>query len=557
VDVPKAFLRNAPWVSIAILLHVLLITVMSVFYFTSNGVGKKEEPLLLSAVRGTTSAPAPIEELQPLLDRSAIPVLTPEEEGPTIAEENYVPDAAPGFKGEITDETDVTKEAGHFNPDPDALTTLPSGATGATPIGVGKEGHYGNETSPYASRKLGGGGRGVGGPGGPGGNGQGGTYTKPDVAVLAALAWLKAHQSPDGHWDADAFSTMCVKNTCDGPGNSVHDVGVTGLALLCFLGAGYTHADESGPFVSTVKNGLKYLLEAQDQDGCFGPRSGTQFLYNHACAALAMTEAYGMTQAKVLHDPAQRGIWFIQRAQNPYGAWRYAYPPDGDNDTSVTGWMVMVLKSGKLSQLEVDSSAIENALTWIEQMTDTNTGRTGYTSTGGLPSRISTRMQAFPAERSEAMTAVGVLCRIFAGHTLKGDPAIDKGAELLARTLPTWRTDTGDLDFYYWYYGTLAMHQVGGPRWSAERSDESGDPRPPATGSERGRVRVLGPARRLVDRGRTGVLDGAQLPLHGGLSPLSPRVRYVGARLAIVLGGSPRPAPRRRWAGGTIDSRPC
>jgi hypothetical protein len=451
-------------VSIAILLHVLLITVMSVFYFTSQRPEKKEQPLLLSAVRAVQSAPAPIDEVEPVLDRSAIPVLTPEEEGPTIAEENYVPDAAPGFKGEITDETDVTKEAGHFNPDENALSELPSGAPGGTSIGVGKEGHQGIATSPYAGRKPGPGGPGGGGPGGKGGNGPGGT-TRAEVAVDSALAWLKVHQSPDGHWDADGFSQMCVKNTCDGPGGSLHDVGVTGLAMLCFLGAGYTHADQSGPFVSTMKNGLRYLLSVQDADGCFGPRSGTQFLYDHACAALAMAEAYGMTQAKVLRGPAQAGIWFIQRAQNPYGAWRYAYPPDGDNDTSVTGWMVMVLKSGKLSGLDVDSSAITNALTWIEQMTDTNTGRTGYVSTGGLPSRTSTRMQQFPAERSESMTAVGVLCRIFAGHTMKDDPSIEKGADLMVRMLPTWRPDTGDLDFYYWYYGTLAMHQVGGARW--------------------------------------------------------------------------------------------
>ncbi len=296
--------------------------------------------------------------------------------------------------------------------------------------------------------------------------------------------WLQKHQSPDGHWDADGFSEMCAKNTCDGPGSSVHDVGITGLALLCFLGAGYTHGDDGGPFKNTVKNGLKYLMGAQDADGCFGARSSTQFLYNHACAALAMAEAYGMTQAKVLHDPAQKGIWFVQRAQNPYNAWRYSYPPDGDNDTSVTGWMVMVLKSGKLSSLEVDQAAIPNAMNWIDQMTDGTTGRTGYASTGGPPSRTTTRMSEFPAERSESMTAVGLLCRVFAGRSLKQDPLIERGADLLVRMLPTWKTNTGDVDFYYWYYGTLAMHQVGGPRWdrwneaikSAVLDHQRGDP---------------------------------------------------------------------------------
>jgi hypothetical protein len=65
------------------------------------------------------------------------------------------------------------------------------------------------------------------------------------------------------------------------------------------------------------------------------------------------------------------------------------------------------------------------------------------------------------------MTAVGVLSRIFAGHTIDDDPLIDAGADLMAARLPRW-DDTGGvsfIDYYYWYYGTLAMFQVGGPRW--------------------------------------------------------------------------------------------
>jgi len=35
-----------------------------------------------------------------------------------------------------------------------------------------------------------------------------------------------------------------------------------------------------------------------------------------------------------------------------------------------------------------------------------------------------------------------------------------KGAELLLAQPPKW--DPPFIDFYYWYYGTLAMYQVGG-----------------------------------------------------------------------------------------------
>ncbi len=303
VDILRGFIRNAPWLSMAILIHVLLIAIFSVIYIASHKQEEKDQVMQVSTAR-TPVLPPPIEEVPEIIDRDSVPVLTEEEEGPVNPDENYIPDAAPGRQGEITPETDLDKDPGIFNPDPEALANLPSGATGGTPIGVGKEGHYGNATSAYASRFAGGGGKGGGGFGQGGGGGKGGK--KQDDAVLSALLWLKNHQSPDGRWDADGFSDQCKKNTCDGPGSSVHDVGMTGLALLCFLGAGYTH-EQSGPFKNTVKDGLKYLMEVQDEDGCFGPRSGTQFLYNHACAALAMAEAYGMTDGQAVPRSGAEG----------------------------------------------------------------------------------------------------------------------------------------------------------------------------------------------------------------------------------------------------------
>jgi hypothetical protein len=218
------------------------------------------------------------------------------------------------------------------------------------------------------------------------------------------------------------------------------------------LGAGETH--ESGPFKNTVKDGLKFLLSVQDEDGCFGERVGQHFLYNHACAALAMAEAYGMSTAKAWKEPAQKGINFVLSAQNPYSAWRYAAPGDGDNDTSVTGWMMMVLKSGIMSGLQVDHTAFDNALIFVDEVTDPATGRTGYTAAGQPPSRMPSMMERFPAERSEALTAVGMVARIFGGHTLDTDPMISKGADLLINKPPIWDPNGGTIDFYYWYYAT-------------------------------------------------------------------------------------------------------
>ena len=88
-----------------------------------------------------------------------------------------------------------------------------------------------------------------------------------DEALADGLAWLARHQSPDGGWDADGFHQRCGTTgleVCDGKGRSIHDVGVTGLALLAFQGAG--HSALEGPYRDTVRRGLVWLAAQQDPD---------------------------------------------------------------------------------------------------------------------------------------------------------------------------------------------------------------------------------------------------------------------------------------------------
>jgi hypothetical protein len=460
----RTCVRNSPWVAIAVMLHVLLLAIFSVLYFT-RGERREPEHEFGIAIAQPEPVLAPIDELDvPKLDRDALPVIADAIPGPVYDGPDVDLTALPGAPGETSVVTNPDGAPGDYNPDPEALPELSSGDPGGTPIGVDHIGHRGLRTSAFSTRKLGPGGPGGGGPGNGGTHGPGGAPPeRMKTSTLAALRWLARHQSPDGSWDSDGFAAQCKNGECGGAGSSANDAGLTGLALLCFLGADFTPSKPS-EFRQNVADAIRYLCSVQDSDGCFGPRIGHVFLYNHACAALAMAEAYGMTNLPLLREPAQRGVNFVHKAQNPYGAWRYSYPPDGDNDTSVTGWMVMVLKSAKLSRITIDDQALQNALNWIDQMTDPATGRTGYTDSGGLSSRLTELMARFPAERSEAMTAVGVLTRILAGRT-QDDPMIERGADLLAAKLPQWDEASGAIDFYYWYYGSLAMFQVGGAHW--------------------------------------------------------------------------------------------
>jgi hypothetical protein len=294
---------------------------------------------------------------------------------------------------------------------------------------------------------------------------QGLGHTLPFVNM--GLEWLKNHQSVEGYWDCDGFEAECKLNKCGGAGHALHDPGVTGLALLAFLGAGETN--RTGHYKDTVRRGLRYLKQIQDPEGCFGPRTTNRFTYSHAIAALAMTEAYGLTGSPLFRKSAQRGIDFIIKCQNPYMAWRYGVRPQ-DNDTSVTGWMVMALKSAKMAGLRVPEEGFAGARAWIEKATEPEYGKVGYTARGTGPARPQDIMDRFPANKSEAMTAVGVLTRIFLGEDPKRSEMIRKGVELCVKVLPEWNEADGSIDMYYWYYGSLALFQVGGEPWKAWNS---------------------------------------------------------------------------------------
>jgi hypothetical protein len=453
----REWVSASPWLTISVLLHVIALSLLAVIYLHDKPAAESQSPLTLGLTRPTyellePEPPRPIDfdRPVPLLDKRPTP-------DPDV---KYIDDALPVPKGEyFADSVDTSLPPGPVNWDPNAIPNLPSLDTGGSSIGVQGPGHFGERPSIRSGTGRGKSGKG-GGPGDPRGGGRPPEEPIVTTETIAALQWLANHQSPDGRWDCDGFDAQCRKNRCDGRGESTYDVGVTGLSLLCFLGAGFTH--QQGPFKKTVKDGLLWLKSVQDEDGIFGGKSSQHYQYNHACAALAMVEAWGMTGATPFREPAQKGVAWVLRSQNPYRAWRYG-AADGDNDSSVTGWMTMVLKSAAMAGLDLEHVALDHAANFIDEMTD-DAGRTGYQTRGGLPARVEgPAMTKFPSEKSESLTAVGLLVRIFDGRTAGSDDKIMKGADLLAAKPPAW--DGGSVDFYYWYYGTLALFQVGGPRW--------------------------------------------------------------------------------------------
>ncbi len=284
-------------------------------------------------------------------------------------------------------------------------------------------------------------------------------------ALEAGLFWLATHQDESGKWDADEFMKHDTKGApCDGAGNPTHDVGATGLAMLAMLGGGSTL--RSGPHRDNLKRAATWLRQQQGDNGLFGTNSSNDFIYGHAIATYAMCEAYGLSKMKVLKQAAQKGLNYLEMHRNPYSVWRYQ-PRDGDNDTSVTAWCLMALKSGKDFGLEVNPNALKLGLAYLDEVTEPD-GRCGYTRRGERSSRnTGEHAKRFPADRTEALTAAGLLCRFFLGQNPREHKIMVAAANRLLKQPPKWDPDAGTIDQYYWYFGTYAMYQVGGKHWRA------------------------------------------------------------------------------------------
>ncbi|MGK0302811.1 MAG: hypothetical protein ACI89X_003697 [Planctomycetota bacterium] len=281
------------------------------------------------------------------------------------------------------------------------------------------------------------------------------------LAIETSLQWLSKHQDDDGHWDCDGFMKHdAAGKPCDGPGNATHDVGVTGLALLAFLAS--NHTLRNGAYSDNVTKAVRWLKDRQRPSGLIGSNAQHDFLYDHAIAAVAIVEAYGLSNDKSLRPAAQKALDYLEVHRNPKAVWRYQ-PRDGDNDISVTIWCTAAYAAGKDFQLRVNEDALSRIGTYLDSITDP-TGRHGYAKRGHSSSRKpGEHGKRFPVDKCETMTAVGWFCRFLLGHDLETDAAMQPAADLIVSKPPV-KLEAAT-DYYYWYYGSLAMFQVGGTHW--------------------------------------------------------------------------------------------
>ena len=75
-------------------------------------------------------------------------------------------------------------------------------------------------------------------------------------------------------------------------------------------------------YARQLNHALQWLIENQQEDGCLYVPADVKSnessrMYSHGIAALALTEAYGMTQDLQIRDAAEKALDYIGKSQDP------------------------------------------------------------------------------------------------------------------------------------------------------------------------------------------------------------------------------------------------
>lgn len=284
-----------------------------------------------------------------------------------------------------------------------------------------------------------------------------------EAAVRRGLEYLARVQQPDGGWgrrrrDHDKYG-------------EVH-VGKSALCLLAFLGAGHTPGSDT-EYTAKAEAAVTWLLAEQDHDtGHFGETSS----YSHGITTYALAECYAMTKDVRLREPLERAVAWIVKNQNrtrdrrSFGGWPYfsasLRPEDRFARTSVTAWMVMALKSARMSGLAVADGVFEDATTFLWGMFESEHDSFLYNKE---PSRLASAWRTLPGS-----TPAAVFCLLLTGAD-RADPRLRAALAWTLERAPGPYRRYRDDDFvlrgagnvYFWSYGSLACFLAGGEVWPA------------------------------------------------------------------------------------------
>ena len=290
-----------------------------------------------------------------------------------------------------------------------------------------------------------------------------------DVAVKKSLSWLATKQEADG-----SFQTVAGGQP-----------GVTSLCVMAF--AAHGHLPGQGEYGDSLTKAMNYIIGCQKRSGLLalevpnteaiprrvGRDASNNAVYNHAIAATALSELYGLAAGDEQHARAiEKAIQASLEMQkwpkdidDNRGGWRYlnqqVYDVD-QSDLSVTAWELMFFRSARNSGFEVPEEAVKAGVDYVLRTFDEE--RSTYHLFANKKRR---------APPSRAMAGAGILALAHSGvhdrvenkkaadYMLKF-PCIPYGQDDPMQHGGRWYDDRYH---YSAFLATQAMYQMGGKYW--------------------------------------------------------------------------------------------
>lgn len=301
--------------------------------------------------------------------------------------------------------------------------------------------------------------------------GEVGGTPESELGVAGGLDWLARHQAEDGHWGPDCLGPegLCCErqHPCSGNGGKF-EAALTGLAVLAFQ-AGGNYDFNGRPYSDHVRRGLDWLVARQGPNGeivgslnQIDPQRRavtyeSRYMYEHAIATFALAESCAVARAAQRHaderylNAALKAVQFIENQQHDDGGWRYSPIKFEPSDASVSGWVMLALKTAIEADLPVDKQVLSRMVAFFKTLESPTTGRTRY------------QLNVYG---TDALTGVGMMVDEFVRKQPNSE-LIELAAPYLADEAKRhWGEGRdGGSDFYLWYNCTLAMFQAGGDPW--------------------------------------------------------------------------------------------
>ncbi|MDF1663910.1 MAG: alpha-2-macroglobulin family protein, partial [Planctomycetota bacterium] len=188
-------------------------------------------------------------------------------------------------------------------------------------------------------------------------------------------------------------------------------------------------------------------------DGSIGLDGESKFVFlDHLSGALALSESFACSRDSMLKAKAQKALDFILARQMKGSGWGFDSESKRAN-VLTTAWAIYALKAGKRAGLKVPDRTFEDAVAFVDSVTDSR-GWTWFEKIGEeAPDWFNNKSEFVDYPE---WTAMALFVRLSAGQSIR-TPVFGRGLELLRQNRPGKDLTRASVNFQYFYFASYVL----------------------------------------------------------------------------------------------------